>query len=209
MNPDSGGGNPAPFPLASLRQFVRPRAVPREHCELCNAGLADEHEHLVEPAGGRMVCACDACAILFTSQGAAKFRRVPRRTQLLPDFRLTEAAWAELNLPINLAFFVHRTPMGRVVALYPSPGGATEALVSPEAWQALTEDNPILRDFEPDVEALLVNRVREASECYRTGIDACYKLVGLIRTHWRGLSGGAVVWEEIGRFFTALKGRSS
>ena len=55
--------------------------------------------------------------------------------------------------------------------------------------------NPVLESLEPDVEALLVNRVghaREASaaEYYIAPIDACYQLVGLIRVHWRGLSGG-------------------
>ena len=35
-------------------------------------------------------------------------------------------------------------------------------------------------------------------------IDECYKLVGLIRTHWRGLSGGDEVWDEIARFFDRL-----
>jgi hypothetical protein len=39
-------------------------------------------------------------------------------------------------------------------------------------------------------------------------IDECFRLVGLIRTHWRGLSGGTAVWAEIGRFFTALKEHS-
>ncbi len=77
-----------------------------------------------------------------------------------------------------------------------------------EAWQALTEDNPVLRDFEPDVEALLVNRTKGARDCYRVGIDECYKLVGLIRTHWRGLSGGTAGLGEIGRFFADLKKRS-
>jgi hypothetical protein len=93
--------------------------------------------------------------------------------------------------------------------LYPSPAGATEALVPAEAWEALTEENPVLRGLEPDVEGLLVNRVGEARECYRVGIDECYKLVGLIRIHWRGLSGGTVVWDQIGRFFAGLKERSS
>jgi hypothetical protein len=36
-------------------------------------------------------------------------------------------------------------------------------------------------------------------------IDECYKLVGLIRLHWRGLSGGMEVWEKVGQFFAALK----
>ncbi len=117
-------------------------------------------------------------------------------------------AWEELSIPINLAFFLHSTPAGRVVALYPSPAGATESLVAPEAWEALAEENPVLHDFEPDVECLLVNRVGDSRECYRVGIDECYRLVGLVRTHWRGLSGGATVWDEIGRFFAGLKERS-
>jgi hypothetical protein len=116
--------------------------------------------------------------------------------------------WESLNLPIDLAFFLHSTPVGRVVALYPSPAGATEALPTPDAWEALADENPVLRELEPDVEALLVNRLGPAPECYRLGVDRCYELVGLIRTHWRGLSGGTVVWEEVGRFFTALKQRS-
>jgi hypothetical protein len=39
-------------------------------------------------------------------------------------------------------------------------------------------------------------------------MDECYSLVGLIRMHWRGLSGGREVWEEIDRFFENLKQRS-
>jgi hypothetical protein len=192
---------------SSLRRFARRSAV-REYCELCSAELTAEHAHLVELSARRLVCACDACAILFDYQGAGKYRRVPRRVQFLPDFRLSDIAWQGLGLPINLAFFLHSTAAGRVVALYPSPGGATEALPALDVWQTLTEDNPILRDFQPDVEALLVNRLGPAPEHYRVGIDECYKLVGLVRTHWRGLSGGTAVWREIGRFFTELKERA-
>lgn len=195
-------------PLASLRRFVPPRTV-REHCELCNAELAADHAHLVEPATRRLACACEPCAILFSGQTEARYRRVPRRRRFLPDFQLSDVAWEELSIPINLAFFLSSSPAGRVHAFYPSPAGATEALVATEAWEALATDNPILRDLEPDVEALLINRVGEAPECYRVGIDECYRLVGLIRTHWRGLSGGSKVWGEIGRFFATLKERSS
>lgn len=202
MNPDSRGNG-----LNALRQFLRPRAA-REHCELCDAELAADHSHLVEVASRRLRCACEACALLFSSQSTVKYRRVPRRAQFLDDFRLTDGHWDRLQLPINLAFFLPSTPTGRVVALYPSPAGATEASLPPEAWQSLVEDNPVLCELEPDVEALLVNRLGPAAECYRVGIDRCYELAGLIRTHWRGLSGGAAVWEEIGRFFTALKERS-
>lgn len=193
--------------LSALRRFARPRS-PRERCDLCSIELAADHAHLVELSSRRLVCACDACAVLFDSRGAGKYRRVPRNIQFLPDFRLTDVAWQALGLPINLAFFLHNTAAGRVVALYPSPAGATESLPAPDAWQTLMEDNPILRELEADVEALLVNRLGPAPLHYRVGIDECYKLVGLVRTHWRGLSGGSALWEEIERFFAALKERS-
>jgi hypothetical protein len=194
--------------LNSLRRFARPRAL-LERCELCDTGLAAEHAHLVELSSRRLVCACDACAILFDNPVSGKFRRVPRRSRFLADFRLSDATWNDLHLPIDLAFFLHSTPAGRVIALYPSPAGATESLVSLESWQALADDNPVLRDLEPDVEALLVNRIGTVRECYRVGIDICYRLVGLIRKNWRGLSGGPEVWDAIGRFFTDLKEQSS
>jgi hypothetical protein len=207
MSPDSRDDNPALAALAALRRFARPRG-PEERCDLCDAPLAPDHAHLVEVTRRRLVCACAACCVLFGNNAAAKYRRVPRRVQYLADFRLTDVAWAGLGLPINLAFFLRSTAAAGVAALYPSPGGATEAPVPAEAWQALEEDNPVLREFESDVEALLVNRVGEARDCYRAGIDECYKLTGLVRTHWRGFSGGPAVWDEIGRFFAALKERS-
>ncbi len=95
-----------------------------------------------------------------------------------------------------------------MLAFYPSPAGATESLLELEAWQALVVQNPILGRLEPDVEALLVNRMNKDREYYRAPIDECYKLVGLIRANWRGLSGGSEVWEEVGQFFTSLKQRS-
>ncbi len=159
---------------------MRPRAEV-EHCSLCNLVLPDEHTHLVEPATRRLICACDACALLFDGPNAVRYRRVPRRVRSLPDLRLTDEAWDALQLPINLAFFLRSTPAGRVVALYPSPAGATESLVAAEAWGTLEDANPALRDLQPDVEGLLVNRIGMTHDHYRVGIDHCYRLVGLIR----------------------------
>ena len=198
MNADFSG-------LSALRRFARPRPV-RERCDLCDAELADTHAHLLELSRRRLICACDACAILFDNPAAGKYRRVPRRTQLLRDFHLPDETWEGLHLPIDLAFFLHSTTAERVVAWYPSPAGATESLVPLEEWQALMTANPLLRDFEPDVEALLVNRIGGAREHYRTGIDKCYELVGLLRSQWRGLSGGPAVWQAIERFFAGLRG---
>jgi hypothetical protein len=207
LNREESDGGRGLTALASLRRFVRPRAV-GERCELCDAPLAEEHSHLVEVAARRLTCACEACAILFSGQGTMKYRRVPRRVRFLADFRMTDEVWEGLSIPINLAFFMESTPAGRVVALYPSPAGATESLVTLETWEALMMENPVLRQLEPDAEALLVNRTGATREHYRVGIDECYKLAGLIRIHWRGLSGGSAVWDEIGRFFAGLKERS-
>jgi uncharacterized protein DUF5947 len=208
MNTEPRDDNPALTALASLRRFARPRPV-REQCELCAVPLAPEHAHLVEVSSRRLLCACDACGVLFSGQSASRFRRVPRDVYYLPDFRLGDAAWGSLRLPVNLAFFLHSTPANAVVAFYPSPAGATEATVPSDAWQALVNDNPLLHRFEPDVEALLVNRVGAARDCYRVGIDECYRLVGLVRKHWRGFSGGPAVWGEVAQFFAGLKERSA
>lgn len=199
--------------FATLRQFIRER-VPIETCEMCNARLIVVHQHLIEPKSRKLICACDACAILFSSQGEIKYRRVPRRIRSLPDFRMTAAQWDSLMIPIGLAFFFNSTPDERVIALYPSPAGPTESLLGLESWAEIVGDNPLLKDMEADVEALLVNRMGKdrgpaTAEYYLVPIDDCYKLVGLIRAHWRGLSGGTEVWEEIGKFFADLQQRAT
>lgn len=192
-------------PLATLRRFVKPRTMVAERCDLCAAPLAPVHSHVLERPNRQLRCACAACAILFSNHADAKLVRVPPRAELLPDFKLTDAQWAGLNIPIGLAFLMRSTGAGRVVAVYPSPGGATEAVLDADAWEELATENPVLRELEPDIEALLVNRLKETREHYRASIDHCYQLVGLIRKHWRGLSGGQEVWQAVGEFFDRLR----
>jgi hypothetical protein len=197
--------------FSALRQFARKRPAV-ERCELCSAELAGEHQHLIDPAVRKIVCACDACAILFSAQSSAKFKRVPRRIRFLSQFQMTDAQWDGLMVPIEMAFFFKSGGAGKVAAFYPSPAGATESLLSLEAWDDIERENPTLREMEPEVEALLANRVGAArgvaSEYYVVPIDECYKLVGLIRLHWRGLSGGTEVWREVATFFSSLKQRA-
>jgi hypothetical protein len=192
-----------------LRQFAR-KGSNAEHCELCSVGLATEHPHLLELNPRRILCACDACAMLFSGRAGSKYKRVPREVQRLVSFVLTDAQWNGLMIPINLAFFFESSLDTRVKVMYPSPAGATESLLPLEAWDDIVQTNSVLRRLESDVEALLVNRVGEArggppAEYYIVPIDACYKLVGLIRLHWRGLSGGTEVWQEISEFFADLR----
>jgi hypothetical protein len=189
--------------FASLKALVRKPEATIEHCELCAAALGADHEHLLEPAKGQVVCSCGPCAILFGSDARQRFRRIPRDVERLDDFQLDDHEWESLLIPIKLAYFVNNTAAGKVVANYPSPGGAMESSLDLEYWGAIAERNPVLNKFTPDVEALLVNRIA-TPRYYRAPIDQCYRLVGLIRTHWRGLSGGEQVWTEIDRFFARL-----
>ncbi len=189
----------AAVPLAGLRKFVRSRE-PEERCDTCGAALPGEHAHNFEPGSRRIRCACDSCLTLY----AARYKPIPRGVRALPDFQMTDGQWEELMIPISLAFFSYSTPAGRVVALYPGPAGAAESLLGLDAWEELCTANKELSDLQPDVEALLVNRVGAAREYFIVPIDECYKLVGVIRLYWSGLSGGAKVWGEMSRFFQDL-----
>ena len=179
-----------------------------ERCELCGIILAPEHRHLLEVASRQIQCACDPCALCFQEAVGGRFKLIPRDPHSLPDFRLADETWEGLALPINLAFFFYSTPREKMAALYPSPAGVTESLLPLPAWQSIVADNPGLSAMQPDVEALLVNRVGTAREYYVAPIDACFELVGLIRVHWRGLSGGTEVWREIDTYFARLAERA-
>jgi hypothetical protein len=198
--------------FGALRQFTR-RKKNVERCELCSAEVASEHPHLIEPAKRKIVCTCGACAILFAGMGL-KYKRVPQRVLAMPHFKLNDAQWESLMVPISMAFFFRSSLEQRIVAFYPSPAGATESQLPLDTWKDIEAANPVLQSMEEDVEALLVNRVGHdrglaEPEYYVLPIDACYKLVGLIRARWRGFSGGTEVWQEIGSFFNSLKQRAT
>ncbi|HET6977165.1 MAG TPA: DUF5947 family protein [Pyrinomonadaceae bacterium] len=188
-----------------LKRFVRTRSAAAERCDLCSVELGKNHPHLVEPATRRLVCACQACAILFSGAADTRYRRVPERVQNLPDFQLSEAQWEGLMIPINMAFFFQSSAAEKMIVLYPSPAGATESLLDFASWEEIVACNPVLQEMEPDTEALLVNRVPQNPEYFIVPIDQCYRLVGLIRTKWKGFSGGTEVWEAINGFFAEMK----
>jgi hypothetical protein len=191
-------------PIAALRKFVRARE-PEERCDTCGSSLDGEHAHIFDLKSHRIRCACDACTQIYS----AVHRRIPRRVVALPEFQLSDGQWDDLMIPISLAFFSYSTPAQRWVALYPGPAGAAESLLRLGAWEDIAAANAGLSGMQPDVEALLVNRVGATREYFLVPIDECYKLVGLIRVHWRGFSGGALVWGEIARFFDELRRKGS
>ena len=198
--------------------FARlPRATSRdavlERCDLCSQALGAAHDHVLERSTRRLTCVCPTCAVLFEHDPKGRFKRVLHTVRRLDGFRLSRSQWERLQVPMDLAFFFRSSTEGRAIAWYPSPAGATESPLSADAWDDLERVNPALAKMASDVEALLVNRVGSGRgsdpEYFIASADECYRLVGLIRSHWHGLSGGAEVWRAIATFFDDLRNRAA
>lgn len=193
-----------------LRRLAQRRAEAsheaEERCELCGAVIAPAHRHLLDLSSRQLLCACRACSTLFDRRaaGGGHYRLVPDRRLRLDEFELPDHVWEELRIPVDMAFFFHSSPAERVVAYYPGAMGATESHLSLSAWSEIEATNPVLASMEPDVEALLVNRTNEVRRQWLVPIEDCYRLVAVIRTRWRGFTGGKEVWREIDEFFQAL-----
>jgi len=191
--------------MVALRGFAKPHALGVERCNVCGQPVGGDHDHLLDIAASQLLCACPTCAADPAAAGS-NTRRIPREVRPLTGFRISDAQWDSLLLPIGLAFFVRSSAAGRVAAMYPSPAGTVESLLPLDAWQAMEADNPELARIEPDVEALLVHRVGGARKYYVAPIDRCYALAGLLRREWRGFSGGQGVWDAVAQFFAELDG---
>ncbi|HEY2853766.1 MAG TPA: DUF5947 family protein [Gemmatimonadaceae bacterium] len=200
----------APAEAASPDECNRIVVPAAEQCELCSAPIPAEHRHLLELTERRLVCACGACATLFPGRGAGnqQFRLVPDGVRRTTAIEISDAMWASLAIPVDLAFFFFDTAAGHMVALYPSAVGVTESRLSLADWEDVARACPSFAHLEPDVEALLVNRTREAREEWLVPIDVCYRLAGVIRRHWKGLGGGEEVWQQLGLFFDDLRRRA-
>ena len=208
MELKSTSSPPPRSPLMRLKRLARPAAPTAHRCELCGAMIAEAHPHLLEIESRQLRCACDACAILFSDQQGQRYRRVAPLLKRLPELQSIDGLCGRLHLPINLAFFYHSSSAGRVLALYPSPAGAIESLLPMDAWNELLAEAPPLAEMQSDVEALLINQIGARRDCFLVSIDQCYALVGLIRSRWRGLSGGKDVADAIAGFFDGLHRRA-
>ena len=216
--------------VTGLRRYLAPRptgsAVPvAERCELCATELTAEHPHLVDVAARAMTCACRPCALLFADRArdvaGASYRTVPDRWLADPDFALSAEQWDALQIPVAVAFFLRNSARdGAVVACYPSPAGATESELDLAHWSDGVGGGRLAQLMEPDVEALLVRRHAgpggdgsgdagdPRTECLLVPVDACYRLVGLVRLHWKGFDGGAEAWAHIDGFFDDARARA-
>jgi hypothetical protein len=204
--------------VTGLRGVVRPGGVERanttpegpasdggtdEVCDLCGITIPERHRHLLQLVERRIECACESC--WNVRSGDPEYRPVGNRTLWLPDLDIPDDLWASFQIPIGLAFFMDSTVTACVVALYPSPGGATESELHFESWNRMRELNPVLRGLEPDIEGLVVNRLAEPPAYAIAPIDQCYALTGAIKRNWEGISGGPGVAEAVTAFFAELR----
>src|SRR5688572_11805838 len=197
------GGAPVAAPAAAPG-WVGADSHAEEACELCGHGISGEHKHLIHLDERRIVCTCATCWSIRT--GDAEFRPVGSRRVWLDELRMTDEQWAAFGIPIGLAFFMISSVTGSVIALYPSPAGATESELDLDAWGRLCEANPEL-ELEPDTEALVVNRLGDEPQQMIVPIDAAYGLVGVVKASWEGITGGAGVPATVSEYLESQRAR--
>ena len=184
-----------------------PGAADGEVCDLCGITIPERHRHLLHLVERRIDCACESC--WNVRSGDPEYRPAGNRTLWLPDLDIPDDLWAAFQIPIGLAFFMDSTVTACVVALYPSPGGATESELHFASWERMRALNPVLRGLEPDIEGLVVNRLASPPAYAIAPIDQCYALTGAIKLHWEGISGGPGVQEAVTRFFDELRSEAA
>jgi hypothetical protein len=207
--------------LARIRSNRPPPEPAEERCEMCSETISDEHQHVVNVAGRQLMCVCRACYLLFTDNNAElRYRAVPDRYLAFPDFALDRRAWEALQIPVGVAFFFTNSALGRTVAFYPGPAGATESELDLDAWNAIRGADSRVGLLADDVEALMV-RVPDSDDpgsgeaefaqpqSYVVPIDACYEFVGRLRMLWRGFDGGQEARQFIDDFFAQIAARAA
>lgn len=201
-----------------LARIRAARSAPQpagERCEMCSEPIADEHQHVVNVEGRQLMCVCRGCYLLFTDTHAElRFRAIPDRYLKFDDFALDRRQWEALQIPVGLAFFFKNSALGRTVAFYPGPAGATESELDLAAWNEIRAADPRVDLLAEDTEALLV-RVPSgdpdesaAPQSYLLPIDACYEFVGRLRLLWHGFDGGQQARQFIDEFFDVLDEKS-
>jgi len=199
-------------PLTQLYSPIYARTRRRQemkHCDVCGLPAESHTSYLVHPASRRLILCCDNCSRNLLAGGSRKYRPVPSRVECLPEFSMTDAQWNSLNLPIHLAFFYYSTPDRGVWLVYPDSSGPNETRLPPAKWEELAAANGILRQFQPDVEGLLINRVGRIRRYFRAPIDECFKLTAIVRDNWTGVTGGVDLWRKIEWCFAHWRGSAA
>lgn len=179
-----------------------------DHCEMCAALLAgDERRHLLDLAHHALLSICNACALAFGPRGAnaGSYRLIPTRHLALLNFQATDGLWAGSGRSAKIAYLLRSSEAGHVLAVYLDPAGARESAFDLEHWKTLLTANPLLDSLEPDVEALLINRMGQEQTFYIVPITTCSQLVGLLTEQGNEQE----IWKDPGAFFEKIQAGAS
>jgi uncharacterized protein DUF5947 len=161
-------------------------------------------------ADRKLECVCAACAAAEVA--GAPWKRVPKRCVRALGLDAADVEWDALGVPIRLAFFVVTEGAAQPLAFFPSPGGPIELQPDLATWNRMRAKSAAVQRMRADVEALLVHHARPVddggpapSDRYVVSVDVCYRLVGIVRAHWRGFQGGAEAWLRIEALFGELR----
>ena len=204
-------------PLAAVRRLRRMPSEPRpragETCEICREAVGPEHNHLVDLERRTLMCACRLCWLLFAPEGAGggHYKAVPERYVAFPDLELSHGEWDALQIPVSVAFFFLNSSIDRVAAFYPGPPAqrnhscrwtrGTSSRWRTPSWPRSSRTSR--RSWCGPT------RGAPSTECFLVPIDACYELVGRLRTLWRGFDGGREANEALEEFFAGIRARAS
>ena len=197
--------------LARIRAARATPVAAGERCEMCSEQIAAEHQHVVNIEGRQLLRARRGRYSVGPDVAAAlPDRAVPDRYLTFPEFALGRREWELLQIPVGLAFFFRNSSLGRTVAFYPGPAGATESELDLAMWADIRDADPRVDLLAADTEALIMRVPDDPSplECHLVPIDACYEFVGRLRMLWHGFDGGQQVHEFVDDYFSAIAERS-
>ena len=184
-----------------VRVALPPRATPSGTCELCPIGIGEDHRHLLHLVERRIVCVCETC--WSTRSGDPEFRPPGSRTLVLDDFDMTDEVWQSFGIPIGLTFLCARvsaagsSPSTRARRVRPSPSSTSApGTRCARPTRSSTASSPTPRPSWSTARARRVYAI--------VPVDQAYKLVGLVKERWEGISGGRGVQEAVAEYFEAL-----
>lgn len=149
---------------------VSPVSVsPRPTCEVCGAPIGSAHDHAADVDHRRLLCVCRPCHLGLSATG--RYRALPDRIERIADLDQAPDWWLELQLPVELVFFIRAASTGALTAFFPGAAGVVESTVE-------IDDLPVA--LSDDVEALLVRNTARF-EAWTVPVDRCYELAGLLK----------------------------
>ena len=172
-------------------------------CDLCGTSMPEDHRHLLELEERRIVCVCESCWALRS--GEAQYCPPARgsscsTTSTCPTSCgrgcASRSAWPSSFARTTASWRSTRAPPAR-----PSPSSELEA------WDELVGRNGVVGDIERDSEALVVDKLNDGIQAAIVPTDEAYRMVGLVKANWQGISGGQGVPAAVAGFFDELRAR--